>query len=100
MKVKTQKAKVKITIQNSKPVTFDFGVVVLTFAFLLLTFTGVVWACPGCKEALFDPGQLKQRLSLAKGYAWSIGLLLLVPFLLVGGLSVGIIRAVRRQRNG
>jgi hypothetical protein len=94
LKLKRQKVKPQFKSQN-----FDFWVVVLTFAFLLLTFTGVVWACPGCKEALFDPGQLKQRRSTARGYALSIGLMLAVPALLVVGLSAGIIRSARRRKN-
>ena len=52
---------------------------------------------PGCKEALFDPGQRRQTLSTARGYALSIGLLLAVPFALVGGVAVLIIRASRKK---
>jgi hypothetical protein len=55
----------------------------------------VVEACPGCKEALFDPGQLQQKLSTAKGYALSIGLLLAVPFSLVAGGILFLVRASR-----
>ena len=54
-------------------------------------------ACPGCKEALFDPGQLAQKLSTARGYAISIGLLLAVPFTLVAGMTALIVRAARRR---
>ena len=57
----------------------------------------VGWACPGCKEALFDPGQLGQKLSTARGYAISIGLLLAVPFTLVAGMTALIVRAARRR---
>ncbi len=53
-------------------------------------------ACPGCKEALFDPSELGQRLATAKGYAFSIGLLLLVPFGLVSALALAIVRARRK----
>ena len=55
------------------------------------------WACPGCKEALFDPGQLQQKLATARGYALSIGLLLSVPFALVGGIAALIIRAAHKK---
>ncbi len=55
-------------------------------------------ACPGCKEALFDPEQLPQKLSTAMGYALSIGLMLLVPAGLVTAVTVSIVRAQRRQR--
>ena len=56
-------------------------------------------ACPGCKESLFDPGQLPQRLAIAKGYALSIGLMLAVPLGLVGGLTVLIVRSARSRRG-
>ncbi len=57
-------------------------------------------ACPLCKEALFDPTQLKQTLSTAQGYALSIGLLLAVPCGLVAGLILLILRAQTRARRG
>ena len=66
----------------------------LPFTFYLLPSTG--WSCPGCKEALFDPAQLPQKLATAKGYAISIGLLLTVPAALIGGLIALIIHAQRR----
>ncbi|MDP3723861.1 MAG: hypothetical protein Q8R91_10290 [Candidatus Omnitrophota bacterium] len=55
-------------------------------------------ACPGCKEALFDPSQLPQRLSTARGYALSIGLMLGVPIALVGGVALLILHARGRSR--
>jgi uncharacterized membrane protein YozB (DUF420 family) len=66
----------------------------------LLYHANVAEACPGCKEALLDPGELPQRLSMARGYAMSIGLLLLVPFGLVGILAALIARAHRRRPGG
>lgn len=57
----------------------------------------VAEACPGCKESLFDPGQIHQKLSLAKGYAVSIALMLAMPLALLGGVAGLIIRARRRQ---
>jgi len=65
---------------------------------LVLFCAGVAEACPGCKEALFDPGQLPQKLATAKGYAWSIGLMLVVPAGLVSLLAAAIVRAQRRKR--
>ena len=53
--------------------------------------------CPGCKEALFDPGKLRETLGTAKGYAVSIGLLLSVPFLLVAAIALKIASAHRRR---
>ena len=58
-----------------------------------------VWACPMCKEALFDPAQAQQVLKAAKGYALSIGLLVGTPMLLVGGLATLILRQSRRRRS-
>lgn len=62
----------------------------------LWVFSQAAEACPGCKEALFDPQQLPQRLSAAKGYALSIAALLGVPLLLVAGITWTIFRQVRR----
>lgn len=63
----------------------------------LLALAPSAWACPGCKETLFDPEQLPQKLSLASGYATSIGLLLLVPVGLITALTVTIARSQRRH---
>ena len=67
---------------------------------LILSILGAsaVWACPLCKEALVDPGQLTQRLSMAKAYALSIGVLLAMPATLVGGVVALVIRSVMRNR--
>ena len=81
--------------QRMTRTSFTFFLILLPFAFCLLPSTG--WSCPGCKEALFDPAQLPQRLSTARGYALSIGLLLMVPATLIGGLTALIVRAQRRR---
>ena len=54
-------------------------------------------ACPGCKEALLNPGQLHEKLLAAKGYALSIGVLLAVPAALIGGIAIMIIRTARKS---
>jgi len=59
----------------------------------------IVWACPWCKDALFDVSQARQGMQTAHGYAWSIGLLLAVPIGLVGGVMVLVVRAQRRARR-
>ena len=94
---------------NSDPLSFHSSFVIrhssfpratviwCAFLFVLLLTTAVAWACPGCKEALFDPGQLQQKLSTAKGYAWSIALLLACPVALVGGVTALVVRASRRR---
>ncbi|MBI2105188.1 MAG: hypothetical protein HYT90_06435 [Candidatus Omnitrophica bacterium] len=66
---------------------------------LMLSAPVALWACPGCKESLFDPGGLPQRLAVAKGYALSIGLMLAVPLGLVGGLTALVIRSARSKRG-
>ena len=55
------------------------------------------WACPGCKESLFEPDQLAQRISTARGYAWSIGLLLAVPCGLLATVAALVVRAHRQR---
>ena len=93
-----KKAKGKIPIQN-----FKFCLVILTVTLLLLTWSFLLpvgaEACPLCKEALFDPGQLQQKLSTAKGYALSILLLLSVPVALIGGITTLIARAQHRRQH-
>jgi len=69
------------------------------FTILLALVPTAVWACPTCKEALFEPDQLAQKLSMAKGYALSIALLLGMPVALLGGVTTLIIRA-QRQKQG
>ena len=97
-KGKTQKATPRFKRQN-----FEFWVVVLPFAFYLLSLpiwcAAVVSACPGCKDALMEPGQLGQRLGAARGYALSIGLLLMVPALLIGGIAAMIVREHRSLKQ-
>jgi len=81
----------------------DFGAhraaLFLAALLLALSLPSIANACPGCKEALFDPGQLQQKLAMAKGYALSIGLLLAVPFGLVAA-GVLLVSASRRRTSG
>ena len=75
----------------------------LIYAFVLLVMVLLLAhplanACPACKDALFDPGQLHQRLSAARGYAVSIILLLSVPLILVSSVVALIVRTQRAQR--
>ena len=99
-KVKRQKAKGKTTIQKSKLPTL----LTLALWFCLLSFDfclRAVEACPGCKEAFFEPGKIAQNLSTARGYALSVMLMLAVPMLLIGGITTLILRARRRSpRSG
>ena len=63
-------------------------------------FPGTAWACPLCKEILTDPGQVVQKLATAKGYAASILLMLSVPALLIGGVTLLVVRSHRRKPLG
>jgi len=82
----------KSKIQNPK-------LLMLTGLFYFVS-SGIAWACPFCKDALFDVSQARQGLQTAQGYAWSIGLLLGVPIGLIGGVATLIMRAQRRRRRG
>ena len=73
------------------------SIISLSVLGVLLWMPAAGWTCPGCNEALFDPGQLQQKLSTARGYALSIGVLLAVPFALVGGITALVIRASRKK---
>lgn len=68
----------------------------VTVFLLVLLWSGLAWACPLCKEALFDPAQARQLAGTAKGYAVSIALLLGVPLLMIGGIAAAIFRSRRR----
>ena len=65
----------------------------------LLCCAALAQACPGCKEALFDPAQAQQAVQRAKGMNASIGLLLGMPLLLLGGVATSILRASRRAKR-
>jgi hypothetical protein len=85
----------KSKIQNPKCERIYASLLLL--ALVLLSMVPQAEGCPGCKEALFDPAQLSQKLATAKGYALSIGLLLAVPFALVGAIAAIVVRAQRRK---
>ena len=84
-----------VTPHSALRILHCVGVVVLLG---LLWLPAIADACPGCKEALFDPGQLAQKLSTSKGYALSIGLLLTTPLLLVGTIAALVVRAARKRQ--
>ena len=63
----------------------------------LLLMPALATACPWCKDALFAPGESAARAGAAQGYAWSIGLLLLVPSSLIVGIGVLLARASRKR---
>jgi hypothetical protein len=88
--------KVKRTIQNSKVSTL-LNVALYVYLFTFDFFLSAAGACPGCKEALFEPGKISQNLATARGYASSIALLLGVPAALLGTITLLVVRARRKS---
>jgi hypothetical protein len=66
---------------------------VLAHGLLACLLTSSVWACPLCKEAVAAVG------GLAKGFYWSILLMLGVPVVLVTVLSGFLIKSYRPPRS-
>ena len=64
---------------------------------MVFTMPAVALACPGCKEALFEPGKLSENLATARSYALSIMLMLAVPVALLGTITTLVVRARRRH---
>ena len=52
--------------------------------------------CPGCKEALFEPGKIAENVATARSYALSIMLMLSVQVALIGTITTLVVRARRR----
>ncbi len=52
----------------------------------------IIFACQWCKDLM--------SWGLARGFAWTIGLLLAVPFLLIGVITLRLIRTARRHHAG
>jgi hypothetical protein len=67
--------------------------------FAIVALAAQAEACPGCKEALFDPTQVQRQRATASGYAASIGMLLLVPAGLVAGVGTVAWRGQRRKQR-
>jgi hypothetical protein len=51
-------------------------------------------ACPNCKEAV--AAQPSEVASMARGYNWSVLLMLAVPFTLLGTGTLMVVRAAKR----
>jgi len=60
--------------------------------FIAMTMASISYACPLCKDAL--------STGLARGFYWSILLMLSVPVLVVGVISTVVWRAYRRKSAG
>ncbi len=68
---------------------------ILPFLFFFF-FPVVAHACPMCTELLEHGRDALQALMFGRGIAWSILLMLSVPFLLVGGTIFSLVRAQHR----
>jgi len=54
---------------------------------------GAAWACDSCKNAVGQNGA-----SLARGFYWSILLMVATPFTIVGGVGAVLLWLYRRAR--
>jgi hypothetical protein len=61
---------------------------------LVLGLTGSASACPNCKEAV--AAQPSEVAGMARGYNWSVLLMLAVPFTLLGTGTLMVVRAAQR----
>ncbi len=75
--------------------------VLLLFLAVLLAAQAVTEACPLCKEAVAndeaEDGSSAGPTRTARGYAWSIAVMLCMPFLMVGGVALLLVSAYRRN---
>jgi hypothetical protein len=64
---------------------------------LAIVLAGEAWGCPNCKDgiAATDP----EGLNIARGYFYSILLMLAMPFTLVGSFGAYVWREMRRQKR-
>ena len=73
------------------------GAGVLVLALLIAAFVAVdAFACPTCKDAVNTSDV--DGLNVARGYFYSILLMLAMPFTLVGSFSAYVWREMRRQK--
>jgi hypothetical protein len=61
---------------------------------VVLALTGSATACPNCKEAV--AAQPSEVANMARGYNWSVLLMLAVPFTLLGTGTLMVVRAARQ----
>lgn len=64
-------------------------------AVTLLTASAPALACPNCKEAVANQSP-EESARLARGFSYSVVLMVSMPFLILGTGIVGVIRAVKR----
>jgi len=71
--------------------------VAVTLAVVVLLTAADAWGCPNCKDGVntSDP----QGLNMARGYFYSILLMLAMPFTLAGSFAAYVWREMRRQKR-
>lgn len=74
-----------------------FPTTVVLGACLLVVLAGVAEACPTCKEGLAAADS--QGANIARGYFYSILLMLAMPFTLAGSFGLYVWREFRRQQQ-
>jgi len=71
--------------------------VALALAVVVFLTAADAWGCPNCKDGVntSDP----QGLNMARGYFYSILLMLAMPFTLAGSFAAYVWREMRRQKR-
>lgn len=82
-----------------KKITLLGGTRILTVLIFVSLLAGTAWACPMCKEVAVNQSDLSTAEHLRGGFAVSLGLLLSTPYVLFGGIALGIARSVRKKKN-
>jgi hypothetical protein len=68
----------------------------IAFTVGLMLLPAVAWGCPTCKDG-FDPAATGDA-NLARGYFYSILIMLAMPFTLAGSFGAYVWREMRRQK--
>ena len=74
-----------------------YSIIAVATICLLVLLTGVADACPTCKDGLAAADS--QGANLARGYFYSILLMLAMPFTLAGSFGLYVWREFRRQQR-
>ncbi len=72
---------------------------ILLPVFFTLLFAAGAWACPMCKEVAAGQADSSSAANLRNGFGLSLGLLLSTPYILFGGITLSIVRSVRRMKK-
>jgi hypothetical protein len=64
-------------------------------------------ACPNCRTILSENEAVQERspeqeqaIAIARGFSWSVLVMLAVPYMLVGGMGAGLWYAMRKPQRG